>query len=66
MSIETTPAPDDTLDLIWGATAIGQVLSLKNRRQAFYLLETGAIPARKVGGQWVASRAKLREHFNAE
>lgn len=53
-----------TLDLIWGAEAIAKVLNLKSRRQAFHLLESGTVPsARKVGRLWVASRRRLREHF---
>ena len=56
----------DDLDLIWGAEAIGSFLKLKNRRQAFRLLETRAIPARKVGKAWVASRKRLRDHILGE
>lgn len=55
--------PDHTpLDLLWGAAAIGKEVNL-NKRQTFYALETGAIPARKVGGKWVAERNRLREFF---
>ena len=50
------------LELVWGAQNIGQVVNL-NTRQTFHALETGAIPARKVGGKWVAERGKLREFF---
>ena len=52
------------MDLLWGAAAIAKHLNLKNTRQAFHLLESGALPARKVGKSWVASRARLREHFS--
>lgn len=51
------------LDLLWGAEAIAKALNLKNRRQAFHLLERGLIPARKVGGQWVASHQRLKQFF---
>ncbi|TRC92190.1 DNA-binding protein [Mesorhizobium sp. WSM4303] len=51
------------LGLVWGAAAIARELNLKNERQAFYILETGLLPARKVGRQWVASRAALRAYF---
>jgi hypothetical protein len=50
------------LDLIWGAEAIGAEIGL-NTRQAFWLLENGQIPARKVGRRWCASRTGLRKHF---
>ena len=41
------------LELVWGAANIGQVVNL-NTRQTFHALETKAIPAKKVGGRWVA------------
>ena len=50
------------LELVWGAANIGQVVNL-NTRQTFHALETGAIPAKKVGGKWVAERGNLREFF---
>ena len=58
--------PDtETLDLIWGATAIATAIG-KTRRATFHLLERGVIPARKIGNQWVASRRKLQAHFEGE
>ncbi len=48
--------------LIWGAKAIGAEIGVDDRR-AFYLLERGEIPAKKVGGKWVAERSKLRNFF---
>lgn len=50
------------MKLIWGAEAIGYCLGI-TRRRAFYLLETKAIPARKVGGRWVAHEKALRSFF---
>lgn len=50
------------LGLIWGAEAIAVEIG-RTRRQTFHLLETGAIPARRVGGRWCASRAALEAHF---
>jgi hypothetical protein len=52
----------ENLDLLWGAEAIGRALNIDARR-AFYLLETKAIPAKKVGGRWVVSRLGLRKFF---
>lgn len=57
MQLEPEP-----LDLVWGAKAIGAAIG-KTPRATFHMLEKGQIPARKVGEQWVASRQKLREHF---
>ncbi len=52
-----------SLDLAWGAAAIGKEMG-RNRRQAFHMLEKGMIPAaKKVGGRWVVERGKLREFF---
>ena len=56
-----SPAPD-TLDLIWGAAAIAAALG-RTARSVYHLLEAGELPARKVGGRWVASREALRQHF---
>jgi hypothetical protein len=53
-------AATDEPDAVWGATAIGRVIN-RSARQTFHLLESGALPARKVGKSWVASRRKLRE-----
>ena len=50
------------LDLIWGEAAVGRVCNL-SPRQAFYALETGSIPAKKVGGRWVAERGQLLSFF---
>ncbi len=56
---------DPKLNVIWGARAIGKVINA-NERQAFHLLETGAIPAKKVGGQWTAEENQLREFWTAK
>ena len=50
------------LDLVWGGRDIAKAIN-RNPRQTFYLLETGAIPARKVGKIWVADRGELRNWF---
>ena len=52
----------DRLDLVWGAEAIAKELNVTVRR-AFYLLERGELPAKKVGGRWVAARRRLRSLF---
>ena len=54
--------PSEPLDLIWGAANIAKVVNL-NPRQTFYQLESGSIPAKKVGGKWVAERNELRAFF---
>jgi hypothetical protein len=52
----------EPLDVLWGAAVIGRVID-RTERQTFYLLETGAIPARKVNGRWCATRRALMQHF---
>jgi hypothetical protein len=49
-------SPDD--DLLWGALAISQALN-RDRRATYYMLESGKLPARKIGHRWVASRRAL-------
>jgi hypothetical protein len=52
-------------DLIWGAQAIAEAIG-RTERITFHLLEKGEIPAKKVGGRWVASRTKLLEHLTSD
>jgi hypothetical protein len=52
-------------DLIFGAKAIAAELGLGQRR-VFYLLESKHLPAMKAGRIWVASRRRLRAHFNSD
>ncbi|MBZ9695509.1 DNA-binding protein [Mesorhizobium sp. CO1-1-9] len=57
-----TTTDNPSIDLVWGAEAIATVIKAKPR-QTFHLLETGQIPAKKVGGRWVAERGKLIRFF---
>jgi hypothetical protein len=50
------------LDLIWGGEAIAKLIG-RTRRQTFHMLETGMLPAKKVGDRWVAERGKLIRFF---
>jgi hypothetical protein len=54
-----TKHPTIAGDLIWGAKHIGAEIGV-DERKAFYLLDQGHIPARKIGSLWVASRRQLR------
>ncbi len=58
-----TQSEDFAEDLVTGADKIGKVIDA-NKRRAYHLLETGQIPAGKIGGRWVASRRKLRAHYD--
>ena len=55
-TIEETMAPD----LIWGCSAIAEVIG-RTERATFHLLKNQILPAKRVGGRWCASRRKLLE-----
>ncbi|WP_246684049.1 MULTISPECIES: DNA-binding protein [unclassified Mesorhizobium] len=57
-----TANPENSMELVWGAEAIALLIGAKPR-QTFHLLETGQIPAKKVGGRWVAERGKIIRFF---
>lgn len=47
------------LDLpIWGAQAIGEVVNLPPSK-AYWALEQGYLPGRKVGKKWVSTKRQL-------
>lgn len=52
-------------DYVWGAKAIGAEIG-KNERETWYLLERGQLPATKIGGRYVAHRAKLHAAMRGE
>lgn len=58
-------ADAEKIDLVWGAEDIARVIG-RTVRVTFHLLNTGALPAKKVGGRWVASRQKLADFFMKE
>lgn len=51
-----------TADLVWGGEKIAHVIG-RTTRVTFSLLEKGELPAKKVGGRWVAERSKLIAFF---
>jgi hypothetical protein len=50
------------LDLIWGAEEIAKLIG-RSTRATFHMLDNGELPAKKVGGRWVAERSKLIAFF---
>ena len=56
------PSPNEEPFMLWGAKAIGAEIK-RTPRQAFYLLEAGLLPAKKVGALWTAERGALRRHL---
>ena len=59
MSNDQNVFHDDELDVLRGAERIGAYLGL-TARQAFHLLETGKLPAKKLGNRWVTTKKQLR------
>ena len=53
---------DRPLDLIWEVAEIAKLIG-RSERQTFHLLSSGQLPAKKVGGRWVAERSKLIAFF---
>ncbi|PAP94503.1 hypothetical protein [Mesorhizobium wenxiniae] len=53
---------DHSLELVWGAEAISVFIG-RTQRATFHMLEKGELPARKVGGRWVAERSNLTKFF---
>lgn len=49
-------------ELVWGASAIARAIG-RTDRQTFHMLDRGMIPAKKVGGRWVAERGQLMNFF---
>jgi len=45
-------------DVIWGAEAIAKAMG-QTERATYHLLASGLVPAKRIGGRWVASRRKL-------
>jgi hypothetical protein len=64
MSSDSTEHLDDA-DLAWGASNIARAINV-NERKCFYMLESGHLPARKVGGCWVASKRRLLAALSGE
>ena len=59
--LKDTPSVEpSTEDIIWEVRNIADLIG-RSERQTFYLLASGQLPAKKIGGRWVASRRKLLE-----
>lgn len=64
MTINTalTDQKGNAIDLVWGATEIAKLIG-RSPRATFHMLDEGELPAKKVGGRWVAERGKLLSFF---
>ncbi|PWE55595.1 hypothetical protein DEM27_15490 [Metarhizobium album] len=54
--------PDSSLELVWGAAEIAKLIG-RSPRSTFHMLDNGELPAKKVGGRWVAERNQLIRFF---
>ncbi|OQP84205.1 hypothetical protein BTR14_20605 [Rhizobium rhizosphaerae] len=54
--------PANQIDLLWEVDEISRVIG-RTRRQTFHMLKNGQLPAKKVGGRWVAERSALVRFF---
>lgn len=52
-------ATNSQSDVIWGAADIGREINAAPRK-VYWLLESGLLPARKLGRQWVSTKSELR------
>ena len=55
-------AEEAKIDLLWEVTEIAKAIG-RTERQTFHLLQSGELPAKKVGGRWVAERGQLIRFF---
>jgi hypothetical protein len=57
-----TDTAKDQGDLVWGGPAISKEIE-QPLPQTYYMLEAKHLPAKKIGGRWVMSRAAWRKHI---
>lgn len=55
----------EEIDLLWEVSEIAKIIK-RTPRQTFHLLQAGQLPAKKVGGRWVAERGALVRFFMEE
>jgi len=52
----------ESLELIWEVAEIAKLIG-RTERQTFHMLQSGQLPAKKVGGRWVAERGTIIRFF---
>lgn len=45
-------------DLVWGVSEIGKLIG-RTYQQTYHMIRMGHLPAKQIGGRWVASKSKL-------
>ncbi|MGO6787606.1 DNA-binding protein [Rhizobium ruizarguesonis] len=59
---EITKDSAPPLELVWGAANIAKLIG-RSQRATFHMLDSGELPAKKVGNRWVAERSTLVAFF---
>jgi len=62
LKVASMTAEKKSLDLLWEVAEIAKLIG-RTERQTFHLLSSGKLPAKKVGGRWVAERSKIVAFF---
>lgn len=57
-----TNTTETKIDLVWEVDEIAKLIG-RTHRQTNHMLAKGELPAKKVGGRWVAERNKLLSFF---
>jgi hypothetical protein len=60
--VTTNTENTQDLVLVWGVSAIGDVIQ-RSPRATLHMLKNSVLPAKKVGGRWVAERGELIRFF---
>lgn len=60
--VDNSESASAQLDLVWGGEGIAKAIH-RPVITTFKMLERGELPAKKVGGRWVAERSKLIAFF---
>lgn len=61
-AVKIEPPTSSNFEPIYGGPAIAKVLN-KSLLAVYYLLETGRIPAKKMGKTWVTTMGALRSAY---
>jgi len=56
---------DQLPGVLWGAKAIADYIG-RSPRQVYHLLETGKLPAQRLGQRWVTTKSRLKAHLSGQ
>jgi len=62
----TAFSPHNDIDTpVWGAGEIGKIIN-RDKRQTYWLLESGKLDATKVGATWTSTKRRLSRSLGLE